>query len=549
MKKLIFIFTLLTAILLPTGCFNDLGNYDYTELDEITITGLPDELELLGFVDNITLIPTITSLKEGIIGNNHPNYTVLYEMRRTDANTMPSRNVFDTLNTTGNFSIDILAAYPPGRYQCWMRVIDKRTGISTSHFTIIVVGSTTNMGWMVLCNEGPQERVRLDFISRISSERIETIYDVAQGLPTLHHATQLGFQPMAQSPGNQIIIFSKEGSYHLNFNTLASDELSEFNLNNFIFSPGELMTHFSSFAIRGDNAYNHRYSVSFSVGGNVYCRDNTATASSFGSAINTTEPGTPPEFRVAPYFGFSEVRDGTTGPNGTSAMLYDIDNKRFVAFRGAVTGPNVVSGANSQRLSPLVDGPDDLFSWQTGKELVYMEGTRYGQGNVYAILENSAGERSLCGVDMSGTGFFQNYYQEVVTAPDFKQAEHFAFHSQFPLMYYATSSKVYVYNLATQVTTDITSTVVNSGEEVTRIRFNLHRHPRLVGTGNGPITDQSPENINRQFHLVACTFNSAAGINGGRVGIYQVPLYGAPLTRTEQYTGFAKIKDIVYKVR
>ena len=40
------------------------------------------------------------------------------------------------------------------------------------------VTSSTYEGWLVLCNEGEEERVRMDMISVISADRIEPAYDL-----------------------------------------------------------------------------------------------------------------------------------------------------------------------------------------------------------------------------------------------------------------------------------------------------------------------------------------------------------------------------------
>ena len=39
-----------------TSCINDEGSYDYTELAEITIEGIPEITEVLGHVENISWI-------------------------------------------------------------------------------------------------------------------------------------------------------------------------------------------------------------------------------------------------------------------------------------------------------------------------------------------------------------------------------------------------------------------------------------------------------------------------------------------------------------
>ncbi len=56
---IIFIISLLTS------CFQDKGNYNYTEHEEITVTGIESSYTKISLVDRITLDPTITSNKPG----------------------------------------------------------------------------------------------------------------------------------------------------------------------------------------------------------------------------------------------------------------------------------------------------------------------------------------------------------------------------------------------------------------------------------------------------------------------------------------------------
>ena len=53
MKKTV----LFSLLILPwfAACFEDKGNYNYAELDDIKIEGIPAEIEVLGFVENIKL--------------------------------------------------------------------------------------------------------------------------------------------------------------------------------------------------------------------------------------------------------------------------------------------------------------------------------------------------------------------------------------------------------------------------------------------------------------------------------------------------------------
>ena len=77
----------------------------------------------------------------------------------------------------------------------------------------------------------------------------------------------------------------------------------------------------------------------------------------------------------------------------------------------------------NQILTP-VPNPEvgKLFDFKTGMDLVYMEGTSYSNGLVYAILQNASGKRVIYGINMSGAGFVQESIYENLNAPDFDKA-------------------------------------------------------------------------------------------------------------------------------
>ena len=57
------------------SCYDDKGNYDYREIDELTITGMPEEpVTALSKAENLVVRPTVTSKFDGEISADDPNY-------------------------------------------------------------------------------------------------------------------------------------------------------------------------------------------------------------------------------------------------------------------------------------------------------------------------------------------------------------------------------------------------------------------------------------------------------------------------------------------
>lgn len=59
MKNILFLATLFITMVL-SACFDDKGNYDYREINELSITGLPEELQVkYRNVDTLRATPVI----------------------------------------------------------------------------------------------------------------------------------------------------------------------------------------------------------------------------------------------------------------------------------------------------------------------------------------------------------------------------------------------------------------------------------------------------------------------------------------------------------
>ena len=159
----------LLFIPLISSCFDDKGNYDYHEVAEITIEGLPELLEVVGGAEHIVAAPTVKSSLEGIITEDNPNFTFTYKMELKSGGTIVNGAYWGvTLNKNGRKDVDTLATFAANTYLCMFIVTDVRTGRETAKLFDIKVTSPTYEGWMVLCNEGAQNRVRLDMISVLS---------------------------------------------------------------------------------------------------------------------------------------------------------------------------------------------------------------------------------------------------------------------------------------------------------------------------------------------------------------------------------------------
>lgn len=60
MKEKVFILYI-GMILLVGGCYDDKGNYDYTDIGDITITGIENSYTAIALAKKLEIKPTVTS--------------------------------------------------------------------------------------------------------------------------------------------------------------------------------------------------------------------------------------------------------------------------------------------------------------------------------------------------------------------------------------------------------------------------------------------------------------------------------------------------------
>lgn len=534
MRRSYLFFVFLTLSL--CGCLDDKGNYAYHEVAELTVEGLPEVLEVVGGAEHIRISPSVKSSIEGEITADNPNFTFAYKMERKSGGTIVKNQYWGvTLNKEGEMDVDTLAAFEANTYLCQFIITDLRTGRETARIFEIKITSPTYEGWMVLCNEGPEDRVRLDMVSVLSKEKVLPAYDLlaSLGLPEIRYARMLGWYPNLYASGDVIYLMSEDGSYLLNNETFKTGESWNIKAVDFIVPPvdEEPVVYWD---LNAGAPWGGAANFCITDKGNAYCQYLGLSGAAFEYPINTDERGKAPAFKVAPYVGVSMARPG----NGTTALFYDTDNRRFVGWSAGK------GGDSPQILSALPDPEGALFSFDTGMALVYMENTRFSNGLVYSILQHDNGRRCVYGINMGGNGFVQEAKYENLNAPGFDRAAQFAFHSQFPLMFYAEGNQVHMHNLATN-TTYKAVIALPSDEEITLLKFNLYQQPDL-----SYLNDQSEEFMSRQYELIVGSFDAGTDAeNGGTLGFYKIDGVNPEVTRRAAYSGFAKIKDVVYRER
>ncbi len=520
-----YICSMMLAAATLTSCYEDKGNYDYTEVETITGTGLPESMSVVQKADYIELSPSFNSDLNGNIDNN-PNYEyscVLWKSGGTFPDTQTRQKEIDNDHAK---DVKYFADLSEGNYVIQYMVTNKQTGVTTNFKVPVQVTSSTYEGWMVLCDD-KDGYARMDMVSVLSDTRREVIHDIlGTKAPKLKGARSMmmNARPRNYASGDDLWFCTDDGSWSLNQSTLQA--LYDMTVSEFMVTPQDEKV------VATDGLY-MGYRLCVTDKGNLYAKSNSSGAV-FEDPINTFSTNGTLDFHAAPFIGVFVGRSGYDYYYNQNVLFYDIDHKQFLSWDGSYYG-------NHNVCSKMDDPENKLFSYQTGKDLIAMVNTAFSGSTTYSVMQDDAKNRYVYGINVTGGQITQSLY-EPVTAPGFSNATSFAFHSQYPYMFYNDGDKVYTYHLMNH-TSNVGITL--PGEEVTMVKFNLFLHAPNASTFN-----KTDEFMAQQYQLIVGSYkkDNTDG-DSGVLRFYKFDQETGSLTLVNQYEGFAKIKDVMYRER
>lgn len=520
--------------LMSQSCYEDKGNYVYKDVEEITVT-FPENIRAMEGMEPIAFAPTVVSSIAGEIKEGNPNYEYSCKINLSNRSPEGTTLKWYEMNHEGKQAVNCADEIPAGNYKVWYAVKNKETGVQYNFQTTLSVISTTSEGWMVLSNNGANKKVRLDIVyaDAKGNERVRAdIFDKES--PELTEATQLVFNPSNYSVGDRIFLCSKNGSYKLNATTLQLREVNDIKLSEFI-DPSVKGSAVVFHPIYAGSSAGSLTQVCVTTEGNAYGVHSSYAGAAFEFPMNADAVGAEPSYKLAPFVASGQVR----GKYNYIALFYDTTNKRFMGF-------NHNNSGNSKKLlfvPKIAEGETKQFDWETGMDIVDMESTMFSDGEAFAVLQDNAGKRHVYGIYLGNnySTFFKQDKVYEVDAQDFHTATDYAFHSQFPYMFYAKGNNVYNYDLGTA---KIRATVnLPANERITVVKFNLWRN----FSPETSLTRTDDEFIGMQHELIVASTTGEA--NGGILRFYKIDTDGK-MTLHKEYKGFGQeIVDIAYRER
>lgn len=512
------IITFAAGVLL-TACAGDLGNYDYHALTEPVITGIETDLAVLTHA-RLELRPDLGE-------NDFPASDYAFEWRALSQNDNPTMTL---LAETRDLEYDVELL--PGSYLLLFRVIERASGVFWQAEYNLQVSESTSEGWMVLCAEGAENRARLDMVSKVTNE---TYLDVLaeNGMPEMRNPYRIQWSRFVDGESPYYLL-TGDGATRLGRSGFAWKEeyRLQYEMGNSDTPAPEAITDVTAAKM-------------MVADGKVYYAECLVGIGLFG-------PVTGASFHAAPVVGTNISTQNIMVP---AAMLYDLDNKRFMAYAPNLRSSDVGGYEALHEMNDLItllaemDNGGKVIGtafeeFPQGKDFVWMENTKYdpnntGTGITYTVLHDGA-EYTLYGtqlgelwsvVNLGGPAFAlgRAAWADLSACPEIAQATQFAFSSLRSMMYYAVGGTVYAVDLS-QTPVQTTQQFSLPGEEITCLKFNIYRYS---------------ENLNHSYDLVV---GSVKG-ESGTLRIYEGFDSNGDFRNVtpEVYTGLGRIVDVTYR--
>lgn len=147
------LFTLLLICVFSAGCYKDKGNYDYTELPEVTVTGLKEGEKFTAYVGEPFRIPVTVEVKNGNLADFSYEWKIEKEVVSTE------KDLDIMINKSARYA--------------QLDVIHNETGVRHVTFFEIAVSSPFQKGWLILSDMG--DKSQLCFL-REDNVFVENVY-------------------------------------------------------------------------------------------------------------------------------------------------------------------------------------------------------------------------------------------------------------------------------------------------------------------------------------------------------------------------------------
>lgn len=497
---------LLLAIGVCSSCRKDMGNYEYTDVNEGVISNIEATYSALrGSV--LTINPTLVFTKDD--GKDTTKYT--YAWYSIDESALPVTK--KTIATTRNLNWTVSLASVNSAYTLIYEVREVSSGIIYRKSCKLTVTTNIADGWLVL--NDINGTARLDFFNYLTATNDFQVYTdllASQSTLKLTGKPKLVYFFQRRDPFSSVIarsIFVGTDQSTSIINTQNNTFSSFVNISTTIssYSPPPY------YAERVASQASSYLAYLLDSNGELYF-ENATVGYAFGTRVNKTSNGV--NFKISPYFA-EAYRNGTT-----YALMYDIDNKRFMEHKSSNTSSSVPATSST------------LFTpGNIGMDLLYMASTPAISSQTFALFKNSTNKIYLARIVCNSSTFSPQAFDEITTAPEMLNATQFAIDPTEGYVMYAVDSKIYRYNPFDKTNT----MVLDLGSR----KIALIKYQKMTYQ---PTNTRYAEYAKK---LIVCTYDAANPSTTGTMDLYNVPSLNGALSPYKSFTGLGKVVDVSYR--
>lgn len=485
--------TMILLVTLNAGCRRDLGNYEYTTINEAVIETMEDMYVVnIGEAANIVPKVSYTLDTEGDINNY--NYQWLLTRREGRNGMVPVE--LDN-GPVFNARIDLAT----GIYNMLLRITDKRTGVWTESPFKIFVTIKTYEGWLALSEIGGSNS-RLDMFSYdMLKQEFNPIIDVLDvmksGFKTTGLPNFICYNNMNPGPGptNDKIMISttKEAAF------LGTDTLDYVSLNAF----GAYMNGPDKATDPGAKLEGTSLFAYMTVNGNIYYAGYNSGFQRINKLISNGE-----SFKAGAYVSFTD----------REAIVFDEQNSRFLWCPQEAYGFYTFDNPQLNMMN---------------KNLLFMARTTYNGGETFAVLKDKTSNK----VYLTRLTSARLNYLEEIEGQDIQKAEHFGVNSDFGYVFYNVGSKIYEYDFALKKSMEVAD---YGTRKISLIKFqDVHRGTAANTERYGRMKNQ----------LIVCSYDEVDMDKSGSMDLYEVPPANGPLKKMQSFKGLGKVVSVTYRSR
>lgn len=460
MKRVIYIF--LGIILLSViSCYDDEGNYDYQDINEVIFEDIETNHTVLLNVDTLKIDNALKEMTDGDYRDTErfEYLWVVFLKGNTKAK--------DTISTERVLNYPV--SLEPGTYDLYFKVRDRVTDVQWKKHFVVTVGTPYSRGIMLI---GEDQDGYAD-AQMISMAGVDTtvIKDILKnsGLPALKDPVAFLHTGNNYTEGyRQVWVFTGSGSYYLDRETFTGSETNVFE-NMLTSNFDEPMVPVNIVPEQKDinGTIDATYQAMVCNNGYLYYTMFMLTSGTYSAPYNRllTDPD---KYLPASKYLFYTVQ------SFNKVIWYSEETDRFYKIGNALS---INSDTIPQKAS-------DAFPWDqkgTGRKLIYGENTWNEaqtwvyDGNSFALMGD--------GTDAFIYKFYvkdeavRNCYQIARdVAADVLSADFYAFSSTRSVLFYVKNNTLYAYNYDMGNERVETIPLANTGD-ITMLKFDLTMEP------------------------------------------------------------------------